>query len=126
MFSMIVAMDLDRGIGKENKLLWHIPEDLQYFKSITSHKIVIMGRKTRGKTVAPLSAISLDKSPVPHPKSKILSFFCELSKSITPFPSSEKKSSLLSYKSGFQVLIELIIFIPLVKLKSFSHKDVYK
>ncbi|WCN36188.1 dihydrofolate reductase [Aneurinibacillus uraniidurans] len=46
MLSMIVAMDVDRGIGKDNQLLWHIPEDLQYFKSITSHKVVVMGRKT--------------------------------------------------------------------------------
>jgi dihydrofolate reductase len=54
MFSMIVAMDLDRGIGKDNKLLWRIPEDLQYFKSITSHKVVVMGRKTLESIGKPL------------------------------------------------------------------------
>ncbi|MED4731026.1 Dihydrofolate reductase [compost metagenome] len=46
MLSMIVAMDVERGIGKENKLLWHISEDLQYFKKLTSDRTVIMGRKT--------------------------------------------------------------------------------
>ncbi|WP_286886250.1 dihydrofolate reductase [Aneurinibacillus sp. UBA3580] len=46
MLSMILAMDKERGIGKENKLLWHIPEDLQYFKKLTSSRTVIMGRKT--------------------------------------------------------------------------------
>lgn len=44
--AIIVAMDNNRGIGKNNQLLWHIPEDLQYFKRITMGKPLIMGRKT--------------------------------------------------------------------------------
>ena len=46
MFSIIVAIGKNREIGKENKLLWHIPEDLKNFKKITTGKTVIMGRKT--------------------------------------------------------------------------------
>ena len=42
----IAAMSENRVIGKENKLPWHIPEDLQYFKEMTLGKIIIMGRKT--------------------------------------------------------------------------------
>lgn len=44
--SIIVAIDDERGIGRENTLPWHIPEDLQHFKEITSGHPVIMGRKT--------------------------------------------------------------------------------
>lgn len=44
--SVIVAMGEDREIGKEGKLLWHIPEDLKRFRSITIGHPVIMGRKT--------------------------------------------------------------------------------
>lgn len=44
--SLIVAMANNRAIGKDNQLLWHIPEDLQYFKRITMGKPMIMGRKT--------------------------------------------------------------------------------
>lgn len=36
----------NRGIGKNNRLIFHIPEDLKRFKKITSHHVVIMGRKT--------------------------------------------------------------------------------
>lgn len=39
-------MDQKRGIGKDNKLLWHIPEDLKRFKEITNGHPIIMGRKT--------------------------------------------------------------------------------
>ena len=46
MFSIIVAVGKNREIGKGNKLLWHIPEDLKNFKEITTGKTVIMGRKT--------------------------------------------------------------------------------
>lgn len=44
--SIIVAISKDRGIGKDNKLLWQIPEDMKRFKEITSGHAVIMGRKT--------------------------------------------------------------------------------
>lgn len=43
---LIAAMTKDRVIGKDNKLPWHIPEDLQHFKSITMNRVVVMGRKT--------------------------------------------------------------------------------
>ena len=46
MFSIIVAVGKNNEIGKNNKLLWHIPEDLKNFKKITLNKKVVMGRKT--------------------------------------------------------------------------------
>lgn len=44
--SIIVAISSNRVIGCENRLLWHISEDLKRFKSLTSGHTVIMGRKT--------------------------------------------------------------------------------
>ena len=44
--SIIVAMANNHAIGKNNQLLWHLPEDLQYFKRITMGKPIVMGRKT--------------------------------------------------------------------------------
>lgn len=46
MFSIIVAIGNNNEIGKNNKLLWYIPEDLKKFKEITSGKTVVMGRNT--------------------------------------------------------------------------------
>lgn len=43
---LIVAAEKNWGIGKENKLLAHLPQDLKYFRKMTTGKIVIMGRKT--------------------------------------------------------------------------------
>lgn len=39
-------MTNNRVIGKDNSLIWHIPEDLKNFKELTSNNTVIMGRKT--------------------------------------------------------------------------------
>src|SRR3990167_2112894 len=44
--SAIVAMDEKRGIGKNNKIPWHIPLDLQRLKNLTKKHVVILGRKT--------------------------------------------------------------------------------
>lgn len=44
--ALIVAAADNRCIGKDNKLPWHLPEDLKYFKRVTLGKPVIMGRKT--------------------------------------------------------------------------------
>jgi len=46
MISLIVAHDKNRVIGYENKMPWHLPGDLQYFKEMTMGKPIIMGRKT--------------------------------------------------------------------------------
>jgi dihydrofolate reductase len=43
--SIIVAKSINNVIGKDNKLIWHLPNDLKYFKTITTGKPVIMGRK---------------------------------------------------------------------------------
>jgi len=44
--SIISAMAPNRVIGRNNKLPWHLPADLQHFKQITMGKPMIMGRKT--------------------------------------------------------------------------------
>ncbi|MFE4898531.1 dihydrofolate reductase [Peribacillus butanolivorans] len=46
MISLIVAMDQNRVIGKNNQLPWHLPADLQYFKKVTMGHPIVMGRKT--------------------------------------------------------------------------------
>jgi dihydrofolate reductase len=46
MISFVVAMSKNYVIGKNNKLPWHLPEDLKFFKRITTGKTIVMGRKT--------------------------------------------------------------------------------
>lgn len=46
MLSIIVAIAQNRTIGHNNALLWHIKEDMRFFRTTTSGHPVIMGRKT--------------------------------------------------------------------------------
>lgn len=48
MLSIIAVIGKNRELGKDEKLLWHIPGDLPRFKKITWGHPVIMGRKTHG------------------------------------------------------------------------------
>ena len=57
MISAIVAVDSNWGIGYNGDLLEHIPEDLKYFKALTTGHVVVMGRKTWD---------SLPKKPLPN------------------------------------------------------------
>lgn len=43
--SLIVAMDLERGIGRNNDLMWHLPADMKFFRETTTNHVVVMGRK---------------------------------------------------------------------------------
>jgi dihydrofolate reductase len=52
--TIVVAMDARRGIGIDNKLPWHLPEDLAHFKRVTLGRPIIMGRKTFDSIGRPL------------------------------------------------------------------------
>ncbi len=51
---LIAAFDQNRVVGINNKLPWHLPEDLKYFKRTTTGKAVVMGRKTYDSIGRPL------------------------------------------------------------------------
>lgn len=64
----IVAVGADWGIGKEGDLLFSIPEDMKYFRTMTQGKVVVMGRKTLeslpgGKPLKNRTNIVLSQNP---------------------------------------------------------------
>lgn len=64
MLSIIVAVDANYAIGRENQLLCHLPNDLKHFKQITEGHPIIMGRQTY---------LSLPKRPLPKRRNIVLS-----------------------------------------------------
>jgi dihydrofolate reductase len=52
--SHITAISKNRVIGKDNKLPWHLPEDLKFFRDKTKNHLMIMGRKTFESFPSPL------------------------------------------------------------------------
>lgn len=52
--NIVVAIAANNAIGKNNELLWHLPNDLKHFKQMTTGHSVIMGRKTFDSVGRPL------------------------------------------------------------------------
>ncbi|GGC22134.1 dihydrofolate reductase [Pseudoduganella buxea] len=52
--SIIVAIDRNNGIGIDNQMPWHLPEELAHFKRVTTGHPIIMGRKTFDSIGRPL------------------------------------------------------------------------
>lgn len=46
MISIIAAIGKNNELGKDNNLIWHLPNDLKFFKEMTFGKTILMGRKT--------------------------------------------------------------------------------
>ncbi len=61
--SLIAAVAQNRAIGRDNRLLWHLGDDLKRFKALTSGHTVVMGRKTFD---------SLPKKPLPKRRNIVL------------------------------------------------------
>lgn len=82
MISIIAAVDRQRGIGYQNKLLFWLPNDLKRFKALTTGNTIIMGRKTFE---------SLPKGALPNRRNVVLSSRCDLSlPGAEVFPSLEE------------------------------------
>jgi dihydrofolate reductase len=61
--ALIAVLDKNNGIGKDNKLLCHLPADLKRFKQLTTDHTIVMGRKTFE---------SLPNGPLPNRRNIIL------------------------------------------------------
>ena len=63
MIKMIVCVDINGGIGRENDLLFNIKEDMKFFKETTTGHKVVMGYNTW---------LSLPKKPLPNRENYVL------------------------------------------------------
>ena len=74
--SMILAMDKNGLIGKDNGLPWHHKEDMKWFREQTSGKAILMGRKTFesiGKPLPYRQNIVLTSTPIKDPNVAVVS-----------------------------------------------------
>lgn len=54
MLTIIAAASENNALGKDNQLVWHLPDDFKRFKTLTSGHFIIMGRKTFESFPSPL------------------------------------------------------------------------
>lgn len=110
MFSIIVAIGNNNEIGKNNKLLWHIPEDLKKFKEITQGKTVVMGRntfKSIGKTLPNRNNIVLSKNLQNINNKKNLEICDDFSKIIKKYKNSVEEVFIIGGAQIYKKALEL-------------------
>lgn len=97
MINLIVAIGKDNLIGKGNKLPWHYPEDMEYFKKTTLHKKVIMGEMTFK------SILSYLNKPLPL-RTSIIATLSDYS-----YPGVEVTNDIIAYLKNFPKEEEIFI-----------------
>lgn len=66
MITLIAAVAEQNALGKDNKLIWHLPSDLKRFKQVTLNHHIIMGRKTfesLGKPLPNRTSVIITRNP---------------------------------------------------------------
>lgn len=80
-FKAILAMARNRVIGAGNKLPWHIPEELRWFKKMTTGNVIIMGRKTWesiGKPLPNRETIVVSRGSIEIPGVRVVKSLTEI------------------------------------------------
>lgn len=121
--NMIVAIDKNRGIGKDNKLLAHIKEDLKYFKEKTLNKVIVMGYNTY---------MSLPKKPLPNRTNIVLTkkeinlegaiVINSLDKLMEKVKELEKEGNEVFICGGAQIYKEMLPYVDKLYVTHIMHE----
>ena len=133
MFSIIVAIGKNNEIGKNNQLLWHIPEDLKKFKETTLGKTVVMGRKTYESIGKPLPnrhniVLSKNLKMFSNNCNKKLEIYDDFSKIVEKYKNSVEEVFIIGgaqvYKKALELGIVEKLYISHIDF-SVDEADVY-
>lgn len=107
MLSIIVAIGRNNEIGKDNKLIWHLPEDLKRFKELTTGKTIIMGRKTfesLGRVLPNRKHIVLTHNKDYKYENDMVEVVCDL-KEIEKYVNSDEENFVIGGASIYKMLM---------------------
>jgi|TARA_Y100000389_G_scaffold193149_1_gene221630 dihydrofolate reductase len=123
--SIVVAMDNNGLIGKDNQLPWHLPADLAYFKKITTGKSILMGRKTFDSIGRPLPN---RRNIVITRNTEIMIPGCEVASSIDEalvLTENEKEVMVIGGASLCEQLLPKVSRLYITRIDSEFEGDIY-
>lgn len=126
MISIIAAIDKNRALGYQNKLLVHLPEDLAHFKKITSGHPVIMGQNTYlsiGRALPNRVNIILSKDE--NFKAQDCMVFDDLDKALEFAKSKDEEIFFIGGASVYEQAIKLADKIYLTIIEAEYQADVW-
>lgn len=105
--SIIAAIGKNNELGKDNNLIWHLPNDLKFFKETTMGKDIIMGSNTfyslpkllpgRKHIVLTTKNINNDKILVLHSKEELLEYLKQVKKEVMIIGGASIYTQVLEY-----------------------------
>jgi thymidylate synthase/dihydrofolate reductase len=124
MLNIILAVDINGGIGKNGILPWNIKEELNIFKEKTLNSVIIVGRKTLSKLpkLDDRTIICVSKSLSVASKNDIVFCYSDVSESIENAKSLNKKIFIIGGNQIFEYMFknynsELKVHISFIKDK---------
>lgn len=127
MLSIIVAMANNNVIGKDNQLIWHLPEDLKRFKSLTTGHTIIMGRKTfesLGRVLPNRKHVVLCRSGKLQIKDENVEVIAQIS-SLQPYIDSKQECFVIGGGAIYKQLMPYAKKMYITKIKHDFEGDVY-
>ena len=127
MLSIIVAIANNNVIGKDNKLIWHLPEDLKHFKEITTNHTIIMGRKTfesLGRVLPNRKHIILCNDMNMKIEDKNVEILDDISK-LDKYISSEEENFVIGGATIYKLLMPYANKMYITKINQDFEGDVY-
>lgn len=106
--SAIVAVSENGVIGQDNRLMWHLPNDLKHFKAKTLNKSIVMGRKTYESIGRPLPQ---RRNIVLSSKQNLILPGCEVMHSVDEILTATNHESELMITGGGEIYR---LFMPYV------------
>lgn len=125
--SFIVAKSTNNVIGVNNKLPWHLKDDLQHFKKLTMGHHILMGRKTFESIGKPLPGrMSLVVSSEPRPNQDSVFWFTSIFRAIKQAErNGETELFIIGGEKVFKAALSLADRIYLTEVKSDVQGDAF-
>lgn len=127
--NLIAAVDKKWGIGKDGKLLTSIPQDMKYFREMTSGQVVVMGRKTmesfpEGKPLKNRVNIVLTRNADYQKEGAVIVHTIdELKKALHPYP--DQSIFVIGGETIYRQLLELCDTAYLTKIDHVFDADAF-
>lgn len=127
MLSIIVAISKNNAIGKDNKLLWHLPDDLKRFKKLTIGHNIIMGRKTFesiGRVLPNRHHIILSKNAQINIDDENVEIIDDISK-LEKYINSDEENFVIGGAAIYKLLMPYCNKMYITEIDKDFHGDVY-
>lgn len=105
---LIAAMSLNRVIGKDNKIPWHLPKDLKHFAAVTAGHTVVMGNNTfNSLNRNPLKGrVNIVVTHNPHYKTNENVYKIKSLDDLNPFFDQKRRIFVIGGESIYQLALE--------------------